>query len=66
MGDTAIRNNIAERQRIRQSQKAWKYIWAYGSTPVSYADEKSSDSALILHTTGTTNGRKSIDFDFED
>lgn len=28
----------------------------YGSTPVSYADEKSSDAALILHTTGTTSG----------
>lgn len=28
----------------------------YGNTPVSYADEKSSDAALILHTTGTTSG----------
>ena len=29
---------------------------AYGNTPVSYADEKSSGTALILHTTGTTSG----------
>ena len=29
---------------------------AYGSHPVAYADEDSSDTAFILHTSGTTSG----------
>ncbi len=31
-------------------------LGAYGTVPVDYIEEESSDSAFILHTSGTTNG----------
>ena len=64
MNDHIMHGNIAERKQVRQSKKAWKYIRDVNNTSLSDLSRIAVEDGNRI--SGIPNGRKSIDFDFED